>query len=299
MSSSDIVSSAVEATFNATSTMADSMKDMYLQLSGFKSGNQLELLSMSGWSKTQMVTFYTVVLLGVELMSYGVMNFKHVTAARIPMRGSHLDTFTTKDWSFVIFNRLSIPLMFFHLSSFLVSCHPAFVPASASGASQHVQWGINTMTFANTVGSFVGFFLIYDLMYTMFHRFLHVRGVYKYVHKHHHRQHAPSRGNVDAVNTHPFEYLVGEYLHLAVVMLIPCHVSAVLAFVLFGGILASLNHTRFDWGFLGVYEVHHHDTHHRLPQTNYGQYTMFWDFLTGSFRKFEPVEDKTQDKKAE
>jgi sterol desaturase/sphingolipid hydroxylase (fatty acid hydroxylase superfamily) len=93
----------------------------------------------------------------------------------------------------------------------------------------------------------------------------------QFVHKHHHRQHAPSRGNVDAVNTHPFEYLVGEYLHLGVVMAIPCHVVAVIAFVFAGGVLASLNHTRFDIGILGLYEVHHHDTHHRLPQTNYGQ----------------------------
>jgi hypothetical protein len=44
--------------------------------------------------------------------------------------------------------------------------------------------------------------------------------VYRLVHKHHHRQHAPSRGNTDAVNVHPFEFVVGEYLHLAAVLLV-------------------------------------------------------------------------------
>jgi sterol desaturase/sphingolipid hydroxylase (fatty acid hydroxylase superfamily) len=97
------------------------------------------------------------------------------------MRGSHLDTFTAKDYSFVIFNRLSIPLMFFHLSSFLVSYHPGLLPASTVSEmkSLHVQWGFDNMTLANTVGAFVGFFLLYDLIYTMFHRFLHIRAVYK------------------------------------------------------------------------------------------------------------------------
>jgi hypothetical protein len=73
MASSDIVASALAATMNATGTLGDSVKDLFGQLSGFKSGNQLELLTMSGWSRTQMTVFYTVVLLGVELMSYGVM----------------------------------------------------------------------------------------------------------------------------------------------------------------------------------------------------------------------------------
>lgn len=57
-------------------------------------------------------------------------------------------------------------------------------------------------------------YVVYDLFYTVGHRALHHRSVYKYVHKHHHRQRAPSRGNVDAVNVHPFEFVSGEYNHL-------------------------------------------------------------------------------------
>ncbi len=116
--------------------------------------------------------------------------------------------------------------------------------------------------------------------------------MYRLVHKHHHRQHAPSRGNTDAINVHPFEFVVGEYIHLLSVWLVSLlikevHMAAVLVFIVTGGMAASLNHTRLDvripWG---VYEVRSHDVHHRLPKSNYGQYTMFWDRMFGTFRPY-------------
>ena len=94
-------------------------------------------------------------------------------------------------------------------------------------------------------------------VYTLFHRFLHHRSVYGLVHKHHHKQKAPSRGNLDAINVHPFEFVCGEYLHLACVYLIPCHAYAAGLFMALAGVFASLNHTRFDVNFLSaaVYTV--------------------------------------------
>jgi len=32
-----------------------------------------------------------------------------------------------------------------------------------------------------------------------------------------------------------------------------------------------------------LYEVRAHDVHHRLPESNYAQYIMFWDRLFGSY----------------
>ena len=58
------------------------------------------------------------------------------------------------------------------------------------------------------------FFLVYDAFYAPFHRALHHRSVYAFVHKHHHRQVVPTRGNTDAINVHPFEFIVGEYNHV-------------------------------------------------------------------------------------
>ena len=57
------------------------------------------------------------------------------------------------------------------------------------------------------------------------------------------------RGNSDAINVHPVEFLTGEYLHLGAIVLVPMsiHVTAIATFIVLGGLLASLNHTRFNF----------------------------------------------------
>lgn len=113
--------------------------------------------------------------------------------------------------------------------------------------------------------------------------------MYKLVHKHHHRQHAPSRGATDAINVHPFEFVYGEYNHLLALLITirllgEVHVAAILAFIVAGGAAASLNHTRLDVSLPGgLYAVRAHDVHHRMPRKNYGQYTMFWDRIMGTY----------------
>ena len=63
------------------------------------------------------------------------------------------------------------------------------------------------------------------------------------------------RGNIDAINVHPFEFITGEYLHLFTVYLVatyafPVHLYAMILFIAIGGLLASLNHTRYDINIL-------------------------------------------------
>jgi sterol desaturase/sphingolipid hydroxylase (fatty acid hydroxylase superfamily) len=134
-------------------------------------------------------------------------------------------------------------------------------------------------------------FIAYDLPYYLFHRCLHLPKMYGYVHKHHHRQMAPSRANYDAINVHPFEMVVGEYLHLGAIafvstFLVPMHVYAIVLFLGIGGILASLNHTRYPvHAGLFLYDVRSHDQHHVQPRCNYSQYTMFWDIAFDTFQK--------------
>jgi sterol desaturase/sphingolipid hydroxylase (fatty acid hydroxylase superfamily) len=150
-----------------------------------------------------------------------------------------------------------------------------------------IEWDAEKLTLMNSIGSLSAFYIFYDFFYMWFHRILHIRSLYSWVHKHHHQQHAPSRGNLDAINVHPFEFVVGEYLHLAAIYLIPCHIYAVAFFILAGGILASLNHTRHDIRIPYIYEVRYHDIHHREPQTNYSQYHMLWDFIFGSYVPYD------------
>jgi sterol desaturase/sphingolipid hydroxylase (fatty acid hydroxylase superfamily) len=136
-------------------------------------------------------------------------------------------------------------------------------------------------------------FIIYDFFYTLFHWALHWPPLYAYVHKHHHRQMSPFRGNTDAINVHPFEYVVGEYNHLWTLFLLTrvlpagsVHAVTFLVFVVLGGALASLNHTRHDIRIPYVYNVNAHDFHHRQYRCNYGQYIMLWDLVFGTFMPY-------------
>merc|ERR1719231_1743849 len=104
------------------------------------------------------------------------------------------------------------------------------------------------LSLANTCGALPALFVAYDAFYAPFHRALHHRSVYAYVHKHHHRQVVPTRGNTDAINVHPIEFLLGEYnhvlaLHLVATYAVPVHAFTAVAFLVLGGVLATLNHT--------------------------------------------------------
>lgn len=152
------------------------------------------------------------------------------------------------------------------------------------------------ISFANTCLALPAFFVAYDAFYAPFHRALHHRSIYAYVHKHHHRQVVPTRGNTDAINVHPFEFLVGEYNHVLAIFLVSRYVTDVHAltcilFLIVGGTLATLNHTRLDVGAIHlpftkvpIFGVRAHDTHHAIPNTNFGQYIMLWDYVMGTFR---------------
>lgn len=103
-----------------------------------------------------------------------------------------------------------------------------------------------------------------------------------------------SRATVDAINVHPVEFFLGEYNHIFACFLycralgMELHAATTIIFLVIGAVLAGLNHTRYDCviSLLGVtlYDSKVHDVHHRIPQSNYGQYIMLWDHLFGSFR---------------
>lgn len=204
----------------------------------------------------------------------------------IEVRGKHLDQFEFLDNLCIGINKLLTAAFVYHC-------------VRACWYMEELEWGIENIRVGNTVIPIVLFYVVYDFFYTLFHRALHLRSIYHLVHKHHHRQKAPSRGNLDAINVHPFEFVCGEYLHLATVWLvatklrIPVHVLSAVVFVLAGGIFASLNHTRFDVSVLSsqIYTVKNHDVHHRLPESNYGQYIMLWDHVFGSYRPYTEKAD--------
>jgi sterol desaturase/sphingolipid hydroxylase (fatty acid hydroxylase superfamily) len=196
----------------------------------------------------------------------------------IPVRGKHLDELGQVDRIFIGLNKLSTPpFAYLYLRFALLN---SAIPVHVGDAS---LW--------NTLGPLPVMFIVYDFFYTVLHGVLHIPSIYSYIHKHHHHQKAPSRANVDAVNVHPLEFFLGEYNHLLALYLVsqyimPVHVIAALLFLVIGALLTGWNHTRFDVAFLGIYDSKAHDVHHRIPQSNYGQYSMFWDHVFGTFRSY-------------
>jgi len=159
--------------------------------------------------------------------------------------------------------------------------------------SDNIYHDVADATFLNTVAINILWFLMYDAFYYWFHRFLHVRAVYPYVHKHHHKNVSPFRGNIDAINTHPFEYIVGMYLHLIVMLYGPKHsIYGLYIFTVLSGIAASINHTRFNIAIPPMFHIKDHDSHHRHFTVCYGQYVMFFDHLFGTYTKATEGENK-------
>jgi len=231
----------------------------------------------STWEWYQYCVWAGVIMLGFEILQFLVFNVPpvFVGANRIPIRGKHLDEFSSKDLAFISWNKLTATIFVYHSVRYC-------------WLSSRILWATDEVSLLSTLGAFVTLFVVYDLFYSVFHRILHLRSIYKYIHKHHHQQHAPSRGSNDAVNVHPVEYILGEYNHLLAIFLvsqcIPVHVQACAAFIAIGGVMSSLNHTRYDIVIPGVFDTKAHDHHHVIPTANYGQYHMLWDWCMGTYQ---------------
>jgi sterol desaturase/sphingolipid hydroxylase (fatty acid hydroxylase superfamily) len=232
------------------------------------------------------ILFGALILMAFELLDYisGHVG-KWINAKLIPVRGKHLDELSGKDILFVGLNKAATaPFVY------IVLRYAYFEP--------NVVWSVKEMSLMNTVLPLPVLYIVFDLFYTVIHWALHIKAIYGYIHKHHHHQKAPSRANVDAVNVHPIEFFLGEYDHLLSLFLVcnlfgmQVHIVAAIFFLAFGGLLAGLNHTRFDVCFslfgIKLYDSKAHDVHHRIPQSNYGQYMMLWDYIFGSYRPYNP-----------
>lgn len=236
-----------------------------------------QLEDYTTWPTWLFVAWPVVILGALEILNQLLLTGFHPSKfGEIPKSGHHLDAFSTKDWIFIAINKLSVAFFTYHMMRFCV-------------LSDQILWHPSQLTPLNTLGALVLLYVVYDFFYYWLHRILHHRSIYAFVHKHHHRQMAPSRGNLDAINVHPFELISGEYNHLFTLFLITryvtnVHALTILVFVLLSGLLASLNHTRADVKFLRLYLVAYHDIHHYQPNTNYSQYFPIWDVIFGSFK---------------
>jgi sterol desaturase/sphingolipid hydroxylase (fatty acid hydroxylase superfamily) len=302
------MSTTAAAALNATAGFAAGLRDHPLlwRLVGLAAFN---LTDASGWGPAHYALWVAVIMAAMELLArltlaWGAAAGYDAPGRRIKPGGKALDRLEAVDVTFITTSKLLTALFTYHAIRYCWT-------------QPTVAWGRPTL--ASTALALPALYVVYDFFYTFFHRALHHPSVYALVHKHHHRQVVPTRGNTDAINVHPFEFVCGEYCHLLAVHLVGgglralaasgalpsavagalgladaavagVHVATMWFFIVWGGVLASLNHTRFDisWGG-GAFVVRYHDIHHHRYYYNYGQYIMLWDVLGGTFRA--PAED--------
>jgi sterol desaturase/sphingolipid hydroxylase (fatty acid hydroxylase superfamily) len=241
--------------------------------------------------------FTLVITIGFGFFDYIAVPLIGLIVNRtIPDGAPRKQTLTLKDHIFVNFNRVCT--FFFMWCLVQCSCSDKYFAADLDSLLGGSTKSNSAADMAIGIAKQLAFFaavwmpasiLVYDFTYTIFHRVLHYNWLYPYIHKHHHLQYCPYRGNVDAINVHPFEYLVGEFNHLftQAFVSIACqralgvkpHNLFVLLYIVIAGILSTVNHTRIDLRIPFVYSTWWHDLHHRFPPCNYGQYTMFWDYV--------------------
>ena len=232
---------------------------------------------ISGWRAWAL--FVAVVLVGSELLNVVVFFlFSTVLGYKenIPVYGKHLDRFEITDVLYLLFARFTIIPFAYHFLSYVL-------------LSPNMVHDFGSMTLSNSVAPIPVMFLVYDAFYQPFHRILHIPALYPLVHKHHHRQKVPTRGNLDAINVHPFEFVSGEYLHLGTVWIVShfmaLHRVAALVFLVLGAFVATLNHTRINIEIPGLIGTPYHDIHHSIYpyRNNFSQYTILWDRFWGTF----------------
>lgn len=242
---------------------------------------------LPSWQKTALeLTFVAVIYIGFAFYNRVVIPaFACYITKRIPYRAPPLEKLTVKDKVYITFAKVITALFVYHVYAFVSNTKVS-------------RMNVNFLDMDAVLRSLLWFplhlfllIILYDFFYTLFHWALHWPPIYPLIHKHHHRQMSPFRGNDDAINDNPIEYVSGEYLHLFSLFLLTrivpagqVHALTAILFIFIGGTLASLNHTRVDFHIPYMFNVNSHDYHHRQPRVNFGQYVMFWDWVFGTYQ---------------
>lgn len=232
------------------------------------------------WSWQMYAAWTATVVLAMEVVSMvACLVAGSLTPQRLRDQGPRLYRLQQIDWLYILHGKFAVAIFTYYFAREVLQ-------ETADRVVFDLSW---ESIWLSAVVPFFLLFHLYDMVYTPLHYLLHNRWLYGWIHKHHHRQKAPFRGNLDAINVHPIELWLGESVYLVAFKALvyiypwPVHVAAVLMFLVAAAVLSALNHTRIDariWG----YQVAHHDTHHWYPISNYGQYTMLYDRIMGTYK---------------
>jgi len=147
-----------------------------------------------------------------------------------------------------------------------------------------MYWDVNDYGILWYLLSWPVFFAWVEIFAYAFHRFFHLKFVYKYFHKLHHRFQPPTAHS--AVAFHPFEFACYVFGGQAIFFVLPIHPTVMIAVGLYTAYYLIEDHTGIQktapWPWQPT--TFFHDDHHRYFHLNFGQHTLFYDYLFGTLR---------------
>jgi Delta7-sterol 5-desaturase len=131
--------------------------------------------------------------------------------------------------------------------------------------------------------------LVHETYFYWTHRWLHRPRPFRRIHRVHHISTNPSP--FAAFAFHPWEGVLQAGFLPLVVLVVPLHIGAFMAYLMLMTVLSVINHlgyelypSGFDTHWLGRWIISstHHNLHHSRMRLNYGLYFRFWDRLVGT-----------------
>ncbi|UEG53361.1 sterol desaturase family protein [Mucilaginibacter daejeonensis] len=148
-------------------------------------------------------------------------------------------------------------------------------------------------------------FLIHDTYFYWMHRLLHHPRLFKLTHLLHHRSNNPSPWAAYSFSF--IEAWTEGLVLLLIVLVLPIHLYAIMAFVLGGFVINVYGHLGYEVAPLWLrgsilFEIVntsvHHNVHHSKFKGNYGLYLRIWDRLMGTEHPdYVAIYDRVQQKR--
>ena len=154
-----------------------------------------------------------------------------------------------------------------------------------------VYWEVSDYPLWYLPLSFVFLVVLHDAYFYWMHRALHHPKLFRIFHRVHHQSHNPTPWA--SLAFHPWEALAEIAILPILVLLVPFHPIALLAFAswsLIWNIIGHLGYELFPAGwvdhpiFKWINTSTHHNLNHKCGQGNYGLYFNWWDHWMGTNR---------------
>jgi len=139
--------------------------------------------------------------------------------------------------------------------------------------------------------SFAISLVVHDTYFYWTHRLMHWPRIFKYVHLGHHRSITPTPWAIYAFQ--PLEAVIQFTSVALIVIFVPLHPLALLAFLCWDTMVNTAGHTGYEMVprsvsshrfFKWFNTVTHHDDHHTNTRVNFGVFFNIWDRCMGTFQ---------------